>query len=330
MRWHAPAHRAGHRRQALGRQLRGQPPRPSDPAAGLGFYLLAGGMPATRRARREATNLLTAIPEEVALRIACALASLASPIDLLHLALACPRRYYTVKCIATSLSRAGASSATGATGVEMWSIVEEAARRWLVKCSEQERGWGRRCRTIGQPQLGMMSDVVLLRLPLVFEPLSLGHEENFSDEVVLLEDGALATGAGELGEQSALKSPNVMCAGRHFAQFTLVNLKDSAFLGVSDELHVHGGTDGSTTTFYAPTQGSSFPGGKDWTGMQTAEEGDRIGLLLDIDQGSLTVYKNDTRLGTVVGSRLRGCYKWAVGVESGESVRIEHAALPPA
>jgi len=328
MRWHAPAHRAGHRRQALGRQLRGQPPRPSDPAAGLGFYLLAGGMPATRRARREATNLLTAIPEEVALRIACALASLASPIDLLRLALACPRRYYTVKCIATSLSRAGASSATGATGVEMWSIVEEAARRWLVKCSEQERGWGRRCRTIGQPQLGMMSDVVLLRLPLVFEPLSLGHEENFSDEVVLLEDGALATGAGELGEQSALKSPNVMCAGRHFAQFTLVNLKDSAFLGVSDELH--GGTDGSTTTFYAPTQGSSFPGGKDWTGMQTAEEGDRIGLLLDIDQGSLTVYKNDTRLGTVVGSRLRGGYKWAVGVESGESVRIEHAALPPA
>jgi hypothetical protein len=32
--------------------------------------------------------------------------------------------------------------------------------------------------------------------------------------------------------------------------------------------------------------------------------GDRIGLLLDLDQGSMTVYKNDERLGVMRASGL--------------------------
>jgi hypothetical protein len=51
--------------------------------------------PATRRAVRGATNLLTATPDEAALIVA---AALADPEDLLRLARACRR--FAIKCIA--------------------------------------------------------------------------------------------------------------------------------------------------------------------------------------------------------------------------------------
>ena len=63
--------------------------------------------------------------------------------------------------------------------------------------------------------------------------------------------------------------------------------------------------------------------------MQAArEEGDRIGMLLDLDQGSMTVYKNDERLG-VMATGLSGEYSWAVSMYyEGLSARVEAAALP--
>jgi hypothetical protein len=51
-------------------------------------------------------------------------------------------------------------------------------------------------------------------------------------------------------------------------------------------------------------------------------------MLLDLDQGSMTVYKNDERLG-VMATGLSGEYSWAVElVMQGASVRIEAAAAP--
>jgi hypothetical protein len=66
--------------------------------------------------------------------------------------------------------------------------------------------------------------------------------------------------------------------------------------------------------------------------MQTAkEQGDRIGMLLDLDRGSMTVYKNTERLG-VMATDLSGEYSWAVSLgplgEPDLSVRIDAAALP--
>eukprot|EP01046_Picozoa_sp_COSAG06_P037080 COSAG06_NODE_4150_length_4519_cov_3.696045_5_plen_84_part_00 len=60
------------------------------------------------------------------------------------------------------------------------------------------------------------------------------------------------------------------------------------------------------------------------------DEDDRIGLLLDLDQGTMTVYKNDERLG-VMATGLRGEYSWAVSlinVMGGSSARIEATMLP--
>jgi hypothetical protein len=68
-----------------------------------------------------------------------------------------------------------------------------------------------------------------------------------------------------------------------------------------------------------------------FAGMQPTDMADdRVGLLLDLDQGSLTVYKNDERLGVMVVSGLRGEYCWAaeLGIH-GSVVSIQAVAPPP-
>ena len=55
-----------------------------------------------------------------------------------------------------------------------------------------------------------------------------------------------------------------------------------------------------------------------------ADLGDRIGFLLDNDEGSLTVYKNDECCGVMQHSGLTGQYRWAVSLhKKGHSVSIE-------
>jgi hypothetical protein len=73
--------------------------------------------------------------------IACALTD---PMDLLRLARACRR--FAIKCIATPpANRTAHASGCGTTAaqqaLEMWSIAEEAARRWIATRTDQERGW---------------------------------------------------------------------------------------------------------------------------------------------------------------------------------------------
>jgi hypothetical protein len=124
----------------------------------------------------------------------------------------------------------------------------------------------------------------------------------------------------------------VMRAGRHFAQFA-ANHNDTFFGVIRPRLDVEGGQDAPWEDghcFYYTGDGSCYPDGHDWDGMQNAQaEGDRVGLLLDLDQGSMTVYKNDERLG-VMATSLSGEYSWAVTLcNQGTSACIE-AAPPPA
>ena len=48
----------------------------------------------------------------------------------------------------------------------MLCIAEEAAQRWVARCSEQERGWVPHHE--GESWLGRMREVEMLRVPLVF------------------------------------------------------------------------------------------------------------------------------------------------------------------
>jgi hypothetical protein len=128
-----------------------------------------------------------------------------------------------------------------------------------------------------------------------------------------------------------------MRAGRHYAQFTVVRGISPVifmfFVGViRPDWDVEGGQNASDVDghcFYGTYFGHRFPGAHDWEGMQTTEEdGARIGMLLDLDQGTMTVYKNDERLG-VMATGLSGEYSWAVELNSqGTSACIEAAPAP--
>eukprot|EP01046_Picozoa_sp_COSAG06_P044255 COSAG06_NODE_5934_length_3200_cov_29.593035_4_plen_146_part_00 len=117
--------------------------------------------------------------------------------------------------------------------------------------------------------------------------------------------------------------------GRHMVQLTL-RKGDDMFFGLIradwdvEEVQGH--------CFYSTYSGKRCPGASEWEGRQTAtEEGDRIGLLLDLDAGSLTVYKNDARLGVMQESGLTDAagYRWAVAMwTKGDSARIDAVALP--
>jgi hypothetical protein len=273
---------------------------------------------ATRRAAREATNLLTATPAEAALGIACALASAK---DLLALAIAVPRRFSN-KCIAAPQRTASGAAAVATTEqqAEMWSIIEEAARHWIATCTDQERGWvPRRAR---ESWLGLMWEVEVLRRGAVF-----GRSHQY---ITLSEGGALATRDAPDGEFRTAANKAVMRAGRHYAQFTVVHGIVMFFGVIRPGWDVEGGQYADTVDghcFYRTISGTRYPGHHNWEGRQGArEDGDRIGMLLDLDQGSMTVYKNDERLG-VMATGLSGSYSWAVSLYKYSSARIE--SVPP-
>jgi len=75
-------------------------------------------------------------------------------------------------------------------------------------------------------------------------------------------------------------------------------------------------------------------GCEEWEGQESLREDGTIGLLLDLDEGTLTVYQNGRRLG-VMKSRLSGEYCWFTSItSSGDSygssstVSIERDTLP--
>ena len=66
-----------------------------------------------------------------------------------------------------------------------------------------------------------------------------------------------------------------------------------------------------------------------WEGMQSAEEGDVIGMLLDLDTRTMTVYKNSARLGVMVtGFGGAEAVNWAVNLGRNQSARIDRAEMP--
>jgi len=245
---------------------------------------------------------------------------LAAPKDLLRLCLANKR--FGIKIIPSGSGEGGAAAA-----LEMLSLPEEAARRWVAGCSEQERGWVS-YRTV-ESWLGLMHEVGVLRLPLAF-----GRAHG---DVTLSENGALATRtAGGDYPDRAVASNAVMLSGRHFAQFTVVVDALGIMFGViRPGFDVEGGADAFIVDghcFYFTYDGRRCPGNNDWEGSQTAMvQGDRIGMLLDLDQGSMSIWKDAA---TVVGreaERRPGPLAWAGEVRGeGNSARIESAPIPAA
>ena len=74
--------------------------------------------------------------------------------------------------------------------------------------------------------------------------------------------------------------------------------------------------------FYGGGDGRSWPSGSDWPGRRGCNQGDRVGLTLDLDKGTMSVSRNGELLG-VMQSGLRGQFRWAVSfTNGGECVSI--------
>ena len=65
----------------------------------------------------------------------------------------------------------------------------------------------------------------------------------------------------------------------------------------------------------------------DWEGMEGCESGDTVGMLLNLDEGTLTVYKDNRCLG-VLKDGLSGSYCWYADVSFGDAVAIQRNASP--
>ena len=172
-----------------------------------------------------------------------------------------------------------------------------------------------------ESRLCLMHLVELLRLPLAF-----GRAHAV---VTLSEGGAVATMRVWSPVWRSAASKVVMRSGRHFAQFTVVQGKYMIRpgWGVEGAERAHQ-VDGHC--FFNTGGGYRWPGNGNWEGKQGAnDQGGRIDMLLDLDQGSMTAWKNDEKRGVMQAEGLSGPYCWAVSMISREgSARIESAPLP--
>ncbi|EJK72902.1 hypothetical protein THAOC_05522 [Thalassiosira oceanica] len=67
--------------------------------------------------------------------------------------------------------------------------------------------------------------------------------------------------------------------------------------------------------------------GVDLDGIEGCQSGDTVGMLLNLDEGTLTVYMNNSRLG-VLKDGLSGPYCWYVNLFKREAVSIKRGTLP--
>ena len=179
-----------------------------------------------------------------------------------------------------------------------------------------------------------MRAVELLRLPLAF---GRAHAHFTLSEkggtFSVTENGAVVTSTANDNSYRAAASKVVTRSGRHFVQFTALGGKYGMFGVLRPGWDVEGGAgtiheDGHC--FYYTGSGGCWPDHQTWEGIQPArEQGDRIGMLLDLDQGSMTVWKNDEKLGVMVAEGLSGPLCWAVEMYyHGNSARIDSAPAP--
>ena len=139
------------------------------------------------------------------------------------------------------------------------------------------------------------------------------------------------------GYRTAASGAVLKGGGRHMVQLTV--RQGTGMLGlIRADRDAEGGANDQYVeghSFYRTSDGKAHIGARSrsgWEGMQSAKKNDRIGLLLDLDAGSLTVYKNDERLGVMRESGLTDAagYRWAVELyNKGDSARIDAVLVAP-
>ena len=204
--------------------------------------------------------------------------------------------------------------------VDGLSLVEEAARR-LFECASE---WENSClpKYPGEGWVALCHHLLMLRSKLTFDQL-VGTYIQHGEEKSIIQ---IAPGRGR---SSALCSNHVMRSGRHFAVFTRsrrdmrigvirpVQIESSDF--TAGELNKFSPmadrfweyligqrtarwTDSNVHCCYLSVTASNVFW-SDWANLQPAmsiigQVNTPIGLLLDLDEGTLSMYQNDQRLAT--------------------------------
>ena len=161
----------------------------------------------------------------------------------------------------------------------MWSISEEAARRRIADCIDQEQGWvPRRGR---ESWLGLMWEVQSLRRGAVF-----GRSHEW---ITLSEGGALATKDAHGGFHTAASKVS-MRAGRHYAEITVMSGSFMFFGVVRPGWGLEGGENAHLVAghcFYFTASGGRYPDGYCWEGMQAYEGSDYSVTNLEIESSCI-------------------------------------------
>ena len=238
-----------------------------------------------------------------------------------------------------------------ASGLD-WSLVEEVARQ--VVCSGRNDIDGARI-TRSPYVRGTTTWLSILREseePLKFDTL-LGHGIEHDDE----DRTSVRTGVDIC---AAVASNYVMKSGIHYAEFHIAagrpkigivrpmpnlapvryaydafsffkhSLFDDFLAARTDEW----GTDNVHACIYNAY--ASWTNWDDevqifgsWRGMEGCEAGDTVGMLLNLDEGALTVYKNNRRLG-VMKDGLSGSYCWYAVCTGEATITIKKNEAPRA
>jgi len=155
-------------------------------------------------------------------------------------------------------------------------------------------------------------------------------------------------------------SNNILRAGKHYASFKLASHIGHSFVGVMRPGQANQNTSGAPfesnffnhfsrkhdddnnkvhCCFYFSYDGvcciSDWGDSTEdvpdiaWEGMESMSSGDEVGMLLDLDEGTLSVYKNGRRLG-VMKSGLIGPYCWVVSLyrQGDQLVSIKRGTIP--
>jgi hypothetical protein len=283
----------------------------------------------------------------------CIASCLDSPVDLLRLGVAC--RQFRLKTVPSPPAHppgsgvAGDGPAAGAAPPEMWSVASEVARRWIAARSAQHRGWVPR-----RPQdcwLGLMAELqrllwsaVFVRAPPWRDAVQVAITHSWRPTLAAFPECwrlsvATKNGPSVPGQSVPVATAVAMRAGRHFARFTVMRGEDMLFGLVRPGYDVDGGAiteDVDGHCFYDVSNGDLWPGPRSWEGQNytvDGDEGDAIGMLLDFDDGTLTIFRDEAagleRLG-VMARGLSGEYCWAVSMwPTGHSAQLESPVCAP-
>ena len=240
-----------------------------------------------------------------------------------------------------------------------WSLAEEAARHALSSGNNDTKV----VRVSLSPYIrGTTTWLSILReseYPLKFDTLLGRGMEHTNERRTSVRTGSRT---GYVGTSSAFASNYVMESGIHYAEFHIV--KGRPYIGIVRPMpnldlarYASGGlcffdrsfyddflaarTDewGSGNVhacYYFVSSGRNYwtnwAGERQpelvWEGMEGCIVGDTLGMLLNLDKGTLTVYRNNRRLG-VMKDELSGSYCWSVELPArGTSVVINRGHPP--